>query len=57
MAKGVYVLHTQNPPLVHRDIKSLNLLLDGNFNVKVRFRLCKFLLSRCATLGLAGTEQ
>jgi serine/threonine protein kinase len=40
-AHGLRYLHSQNPPIVHRDFKSMNLLLDANFNVKV----CDFGLS------------
>jgi serine/threonine protein kinase len=32
--KGVEVLHNWDPPLVHRDLKSLNLLVDSNWNLK-----------------------
>lgn len=36
-------LHTLNPPIIHRDLKSQNLLVDENFNVKVTdFGLAKF---------------
>jgi len=28
IAKGVYYLHTNKPPILHRDLKSLNVLLD-----------------------------
>ena len=28
-------LHRRNPPIVHRDLKSSNLLVDKNWNVKV----------------------
>ena len=28
IAKGVLYLHNQNPPILHRDLKSLNILLD-----------------------------
>ena len=28
-------LHHRNPPIVHRDLKSSNLLVDKNWNVKV----------------------
>lgn len=32
---GLHYLHTRKPPLVHRDFKSHNLLLDANGRVKV----------------------
>jgi serine/threonine protein kinase len=34
-AQGMNYLHTFNPPIIHRDLKSHNLLVDQNFNVKV----------------------
>eukprot|EP01094_Clydonella_sp_ATCC50884_P029793 TRINITY_DN9476_c0_g1_i1.p1 TRINITY_DN9476_c0_g1~~TRINITY_DN9476_c0_g1_i1.p1 ORF type:complete len:680 (-),score=204.20 TRINITY_DN9476_c0_g1_i1:427-2466(-) len=39
---GVRDLHSMEPPIVHRDLKSLNLLVDKNYSVKV----CDFGLSR-----------
>ena len=29
-------LHKRNPPIVHRDLKSPNLLVDKKYTVKVR---------------------
>lgn len=43
--EGINVLHTWDPPLVHRDIKSLNLLCDANFNIKVKKKMKRNLLS------------
>ncbi|KAL9688939.1 hypothetical protein QQ045_033366 [Rhodiola kirilowii] len=35
IAQGMNYLHHSNPPIVHRDLKSSNLLVDKNWNVKV----------------------
>ncbi|CAA3007731.1 serine threonine- kinase CTR1 isoform X1 [Olea europaea subsp. europaea] len=42
VAKGMNYLHKCNPPIVHRDLKSPNLLVDKKYTVKV----CDFGLSR-----------
>ncbi|VFQ75062.1 unnamed protein product [Cuscuta campestris] len=42
VAKGMNYLHKHNPPIVHRDLKSPNLLVDTKYTVKV----CDFGLSR-----------
>ncbi|KAI3968756.1 hypothetical protein MKX01_028906 [Papaver californicum] len=34
-AQGMNYLHRCNPPIIHRDLKSSNLLVDKNWNVKV----------------------
>ncbi|PSC74167.1 Serine threonine-kinase CTR1 [Micractinium conductrix] len=41
-AKGMLYLHTRSPPVLHRDLKSANLLLDSNWCVKV----CDFNMSK-----------
>ena len=32
-AEGLRFLHTRNPPIVHRDVKTFNLLVDNDYNV------------------------
>ena len=36
IARGMNYLHSCRPPIVHRDLKSPNLLVDKDFTVKVR---------------------
>lgn len=33
--EGIEFLHSQKPPFVHRDLKSLNILLDESYNCKI----------------------
>lgn len=40
-------LHTSIPTIVHRDLKSPNLLVDNNWNVKVYHLLDYILISNC----------
>ncbi|PKA57203.1 Serine/threonine-protein kinase CTR1 [Apostasia shenzhenica] len=59
VAKGMNYLHNRNPPIVHRDLKSPNLLVDRKYTVKV----CDFGLSRLkastylSSKSLAGTPE
>lgn len=45
MLQGIECLHNWEPPVVHRDLKSLNLLVNEKWEVKV----CDFGLSRFNT--------
>ncbi|KAK4392100.1 Serine/threonine-protein kinase CTR1 [Sesamum angolense] len=59
VAKGMNYLHKHNPPIVHRDLKSPNLLVDRKYTVKVadfglsRLKANTFLSSKSA----AGTPE
>lgn len=35
IAKAVKALHSSNPPVIHRDIKSSNILIDSNGNARI----------------------
>ncbi|XP_042507271.1 serine/threonine-protein kinase CTR1 isoform X2 [Macadamia integrifolia] len=59
VAKGINYLHCLNPPIVHWDLKSPNLLVDKNWTVKVgdfglsRFKANTFISSK----SVAGTVE
>ena len=55
--RGMNFLHTHSPVIIHRDLKSLNLLVDSDWNVKVSdFGLSRFKVSTLMT-GQCGTYQ
>lgn len=56
-AKGMLYLHTRSPPIVHRDLKSPNLLVDGLWHVKVSdFNLSRTLENNAVVSSLQITN-
>ena len=64
IAKGMHFMHSLNPPLMHRDLKSLNLLCqeeitgpDSYINIKISdFGLSRHVNERIGmATGQAGT--
>lgn len=53
-AKGMLYLHSQSPPVLHRDLKSANLMVDKHWNVKVAdFNLARLKIADGQALGSA----
>lgn len=52
-ARGLHYLHSCNPPILHRDLKSPNLLVDASFGVRV----CDFGLARARGGGGGGAAS
>eukprot|EP01132_Coremiostelium_polycephalum_P004967 gene4967-6188_t len=51
MVKGVNCLHSWKPIIVHRDLKSLNLLVSDNWTIKVAdFGLSRFATTKSASI-------
>jgi serine/threonine protein kinase len=61
-AIGLAYLHTRDPMIVHRDVKSSNLLVDEDWNVKVadfgfaRIKEENATMTRCGTPCWTGTS-
>ncbi|KAF0720691.1 Aste57867_116 [Aphanomyces stellatus] len=57
-ALGMHYLHTFDPPILHRDLKSPNLLVDGSFRLKISdFGLARVKAHHQTMTGNCGTTQ
>ena len=54
VAEGMMYLHSRRPPIVHRDLKSHNVLLDSNGDAKVRTARARL---ACAHSALTRTTR
>ena len=53
VAEGINFMHTRPKPLVHRDIKPGNILLDENFTPKIAdFDLLRYTLTENLNFGI-----
>jgi serine/threonine protein kinase len=56
-AKGMHYLHEHSPPIIHRDLKSPNLLVDKHWRVKVSdFNLSKLMEENSVMSSMAATN-
>jgi serine/threonine protein kinase len=56
-ATGMAYLHSLEPCIIHRDLKTTNLLVDRGFNVKIcDFGLSRF-MSKDSVMSAVGTVQ
>ncbi|KAK9811715.1 hypothetical protein WJX72_008890 [[Myrmecia] bisecta] len=56
-AKGMFYLHTRTPPVIHRDLKSANLLVDKHWHVKVAdFNLSRVMHATAVVTSIAATN-
>ena len=54
-ARGMWYLHSRKPPIIHRDLKTANLLVDADYRVKVADFGLSRPITRTATLTYCGT--
>ncbi|GJQ10619.1 hypothetical protein GpartN1_g2410.t1 [Galdieria partita] len=56
-AQGLAYLHSRSPPILHRDLKSANLLVDSSWNLKIADFGMSTVLSNIHQDGALGTIQ
>ena len=55
-AKGMLALHSHAPPIVHRDLKGPNLLVDYSWRIKVGFGCPPMMHAKCVPRATCATE-
>lgn len=57
MLQGMLYLHTRQPPILHRDLKSANLLVDKHWRAKVAdFNLSRVMHPSTVVSSVAATN-
>jgi hypothetical protein len=56
-ARGMSYLHSSNPPIIHRDLKTANLLVDKNWAVKVADFGLSRVVDQSRQMTLCGTAE
>lgn len=55
--QGMYYLHSQPQPIIHRDLKSFNLLIDYSWTTKVSDFGSSRIKKQTETMTQVGTPQ
>jgi hypothetical protein len=55
-AKGMLYLHSHSPPILHRDLKSPNLLVTAHWTVKVRRAKSRGAATGCSQLAWSCSD-
>lgn len=56
-AKGMLYLHSSDPPILHRDLKSANLLVDKNWTCKVGDFGMSRVMDKSKSMTVCGTAE